>query len=378
MKRILGALLVAAALVVPASASATAQVGNVITRGVAVDAAGQPTAATVTAFALPDDGPKTLQQVAQTQAGSDGAFTLTAADPAALNGLAQAGGGSVDVLIQVAAAGGTATTMTQWVTAPPVDAAPLASAAAASPLTLAAVDPYPRKRTGAHAAQVKCLDGSVFGRPAKKVLSTRYPLAVIGELNNAYKDAKARFIYTHDASTETQIAFSADGSHFGVGAGGTASKTVAAGHSTEIDLPRIGPYSKQIRTKIEYQKVRVTSCGIQGSYRRYVVRPVSGHSAGVYEHAQKKKETLKRCSGRETYPGGGTGWQTTNSQAQTWAKGLRVFGFTASTRSGWSSAVTTGFRFNGPQGKRYALCGWSDHGEVFPADSAPRIFSGAS
>jgi hypothetical protein len=109
-----------------------------------------------------------------------------------------------------------------------------------------------------------------------------------------------------------------------------------------------------------------------------VVRPVSGHSAGVYEHSQKKKETLKRCSGQETYPGGGTGWQTTNSRAQTWQKGLRAFGFTATTRSGWSSAVTTGFRFNGPQGKRYALCGWSDHGEVFPADAAPRIFSGAS
>jgi hypothetical protein len=372
MKRIPGALVVAAALVVPAAASA--QVGNVITRGVAVDAAGQPTAATVTAFVLPDDGPKMLQQVGQTQAGSDGAFTLNAADPGTLDSLSQAGGGSVDVLVQVTAAGGTATTMTQWVTAAPIDAAPLATAAAASPPTLAAVDPYPRKRTGAHAAQVKCLDGSVFGRPAKKVLSTRYPKATIGELNNAYKDARARFTYTHDASTETQVAFSADGTHFG----GTASKTVTAGHSTEIDVPRVGPYSKQIRTKIEFQKVRVTYCGIQGSYRRYVVRPVSGHSAGVYEHAQKKKETLKRCSGQETYPGGGTGWQTTNSQAQTWAKGVRVFGFTASTRSGWSSAVTTGFRFNGPQGKRYALCGWSDHGEVFPADSAPRIFSGAS
>ena len=377
MRHTLGALLVAAALIAPAGASA--QVGNVISRGVTVGAGGQPTAATVTAFVLPDDGPKMLQQVGETQAGSDGAFTLTAADPATLNSLAQTGGGSVDVLVQVTAAGGTATTMTQWVTAPPIDAAPLATAAAASPPALAAVDPYPRKRTGAHAAQVKCLDGSVFGRPAKKVLSTRYPKATIGELNNAYKDARARFTYTHDASTETQVAFSADGSHFGVGAGGTASKTVTAGHSTEIDLPRVGPYSKQIRTKIEFQKVRVTYCGIQGSYRRYVVRPVSGHSAGVYEHAQKKKETLKRCSGRETYPGGGTGWQTTNSQAKTWAKGVRVFGFSASTRSGWSSAVTTGFRFNGPQDKRYALCGWSDdRGEVFPADSAPRIFSGAS
>jgi hypothetical protein len=120
---------------------------------------------------LPDDGPKMLQQVAQAQAGPDGAFTLTAADPGALNGMAQAGDGSVDVLVQVDAAGGTATTMTQWVTAAPIDAAPLAFAATGSPPTLAAVDPYPRRPSGARAAQVKCRDGSVFGRPAKKVLS---------------------------------------------------------------------------------------------------------------------------------------------------------------------------------------------------------------
>jgi hypothetical protein len=79
MRHTLGALVVAAALVVPASASA--QVGNVIARGVALDVSGRPTPATVTAFVLPDDGPTALQQVGQAQAGSDGAFTLAAADP---------------------------------------------------------------------------------------------------------------------------------------------------------------------------------------------------------------------------------------------------------------------------------------------------------
>ena len=273
------ALVLAIALLAPARADAS----TVLASGTLTDASGLPAPGAVRVYAWPHSSrARKLPLAGTAQAGAGGQFTVFAGDTARLLELAAQRGGWLDFTAEAETASGRGEwTFTCFVArtragvrvASDDDAAATRAAAArvASPAREPRIAIRADRRssllaTAARSRGPRC-------RNERQVTAPRYmrPLAVVGELNNAYNDGtRGTFAYgrEHSADTEFGVAMSSDnGSSWSIG-GETTSATTAASRSR---LRRGATRASCARCSSSATRRRATTparCGTTTSARR--------------------------------------------------------------------------------------------------------------
>jgi hypothetical protein len=188
--------------------------------------------------------------------------------------------------------------------------------------------------------------------------------ALVGELNNAYRDTVATFTYGRKADSEFSVGVKLAGGDWEV----QGSTTVHTDRGAEQSRSRRGPYARRLYSKFLFRKERVITCAPFGP-ESDVVRAVrwDGGWGSV-----KQRRTIRVCR-TGLYPfHHGDGFQTSNAAAVTFRASVHVFGAGLDVQSGFSQYVSIHFRFGGPPRRVHWLCG--SHGA--PITEASRIFSG--
>ena len=370
---VLAGLATAGALVLPATAPAA-----VVSSGTLTNDLGVPSRGEVRVYAdLETKGRTVSPLVGKAAVGPDGTFSVRAAHPRRLAGLAAGQNGWVDL----ATVAETATHTGQWITTVRVrrtpgggvvvqgaregfTAVPTARAAAAA------------TRPGAITVRADQLKVRTFqtgrcqNRRERLKTQTRRALVVVGELNNAYSDGtRARFDYAREGHAETAvgIAHSADGGNsFSIGGQKTVTNEGTIGFA-----PFTTRRQRRMRTQFEFTRrgARNNTCA------KFDIEVKATSWIGGANTKMRQHGALGKCDSRqlEGYPAG-TLFQTRRATAARYTKGVSVFGVSLTSTSGFSENVKVSHRFGGRGGRRHWLCG--PDGKQSPFE-ASRVFSGA-
>jgi hypothetical protein len=360
-------LVAVAAAFAGGSSASSPSAGPAIASGQVVDKAGRPAAGNVTAYAWPvKAGSHRLRRVASARAGADGRFRLRTTNAALLQRLGRHDG-STDVILVTRTAGAVGDTVfSSRVVRDRGDAFAAGGALGAG----AGLGSVPRVRVkathrvpAARASAVPC-QGGTNGVRTKRLKGYKRR-TIIGELNNAYKSATARFTYGQKADTQVSVGVSETGK------AGTwsidGSRHVGNSRSAEVSVPRRGPYSRRMYSNFIYGKYRIlaTTCGItRVSYKLRADK----WSGGLSSRPQRR--AINICTGGNNYPGRGGTFSRSSNRAVTWKRGASLLGVGLSVRSGFSQYVKTSFVFHGKG--PYRLCGSAGR----PETEAGRVFSG--
>jgi hypothetical protein len=188
--------------------------------------------------------------------------------------------------------------------------------------------------------------------------------AIVGEINNAYRDTKATFGYGNQADSEISVGMLEDGKWNVTGHG---SVTVSNSRSASSTRTRKGPYARRISSQFQYQLSDTIVCAPYGP--KYPTVKAQRWNGGFND--RKQTGTLFVCRGGINYRGGDT-FNRTDSSATIWKAGGGAFGASLDVQSGFSKFVRISYKFGGSNARVHRLCG---SGGRAPTD-APRIFSG--
>jgi hypothetical protein len=360
MTRSLRALVLAVAVTFAAPAGAQAAV---LTSGVLTNSSGDPSPGQVRiyAFGLPGGPEKvhTLPLLGTATAGSDGAFTVSAADDAQLSELALARGGWLDL----AAVGSTPGSQTRWgftvfVDHPSgktrVSSADAAIAAGDLGTIASATTQVPQIRLQANRPVPFAL-ASQIGRCGTK-METRKPvsmqkLAIVGELNNAYNDGtRGKFTYARESSAQTA---------FGIASNYEGSTFTISGENLVTDKGTVGfpralkRYSRKLRSKFEFTRyeIKASECAVWETEIRATTW-LGGTDSSI------KQDGLDKCDPTKLgYYEGGSEFFRNRNKATRYTRAVEAFGVNLTSTSGFSKNVTLDYAFGGPTTKRHYICG---------------------
>jgi hypothetical protein len=368
------ALAVAVTFAAPAGAHAA-----VLTTGVLTNASGAPSSGEVRvyAFGLPRGGEKehSMPLLGTATAGSDGAFTVIAADDAQLSALALARGGWLDL----AAVGDTPGSRAQWGFTVFVDR-PARSARVSSADSVLDSGGVARAATATTRVPQIRLQAkrpvpfalvSQFGDCDTKMV-TRKPvsvrkLALVGELNNAYNDGtRAKFSYARQNSAETS---------FGIAQTYEGGTVTISGENTitnkgTIGFPRaLKRYSRKLRSKFEFTKyeVKASECAVWETEIR-ATSWIGGTDSTIKQDGLDKCDPAKLGSFE-----GGASFTRDRNKATRYTRAVEAFGVNLTSTSGFSKNITLDYAFGGPPAKHHYICGAD--GQQSPME-AGRVLSG--
>jgi hypothetical protein len=349
--------MIAAASLALAAAVAPAGAAPVVS-GTLHDAAGRPAPGAVTVYAWPTGrGTRQLQVVGHAGAGASGRFAVDLSDPSAVASAVAPHDDWADFLVVGDTAGATGSTVTS---AQVHGGTATASATRAVESIIVTAD---HPRPPASIAQ-GCAP------PVSTRLGGTKSNGVIGEINNAYRDTSATFVYGERADTTTSVGFKPSGSSRWSLDGSVHRGTE---RSAEIGVIRNGPYSRKITSEFIVGRYRIVDpCRPSENGQRIKV----DRWAGGWDDGRRQTGTLNVCrpGAPNTHKFRGTGYfERDEGRATTWSGGIEAFGVSLSTRSGFSRWVRLRFDFpRRPVRARY-LCG-SGGADIH---RALRIFSGA-
>jgi hypothetical protein len=358
-------------LVAPAGASA----GALLTTGTLTDRYGFPASGTVQVWAWPHTkGPAKLPLLGKARTVFGGEFAVTARDDRRLVRLSRQRDGWLDFTATAETATGRRSewTFTGFVARDARgDVRVLSPRSALGDAAASASGAAPRIRLRADRPPLAAAAQQDCSRPQREVDGPHYrrAWAVVGELNNAYNDGtRSRFVYGEDHVTETQFGVVTPGDQPG--------SVVIEGENTISERGRLGfgtvrrRYSRRLYSKFEFERtrVRMTPCSAWDVYLR-AKEWIGGGSE------RRQRGMLDRCIPGAVggHPGGYDFYRASNNAVR-WKHGVSVFGLSLTTRSGFSTHVTTSHAFGGPQSKQHYLCGQNG---VDGPYTAGRIASGA-
>ncbi len=356
-RQTLPALALLAGVAAPASAAADATIAE----GTLHDALGAPLSAKVTAYAFPLNGSSAMPKLAEVQTDATGHYRITA--PASAKRYASER--RLDVVLTARTAAGDAFEIASRVL--PAEAQ---AAVAEPPQTIDLLAEPPQRGAGARAAS-RC----TLGKIVKKRLTTWKAATVVGEINNAYDDTTADFVYARERHAESTISTAITAPIVG----DVANLRWRTGSSVKVNnrgarvgpTGRRGPLATRVLTNFQYARYRVSDCGLDGEHHWFVVRPEFWR--GGYS-LKRQRGTLNVCRGGDDYDGRGL-FETESENATTFERGIDIsskigIDFGLSTKSGFSDNVRLTMHFNGK--RRHRLCG----NDGKPAVDAQRVFSG--
>jgi hypothetical protein len=376
MTRSLRALVLAAAVTFAAPAAAHAAD---LTGGVLTNASGDPSPGQVRvyAFELPRGGEKehSMPLLGTATAGSDGKFTVTAADDAQLSELALARGGWLDLT----ALGDTPGSQARWgftvfVDHPSgvtrVSSADSAIAAGGQATIAKATTQTPQIRLQATRAVPFALTSQLnhcgWKMESRKPVSVQ-KLAIVGELNNAYNDGtRGKFTYAREHTAQTSFGIASN--YEGVNA--TISGESLITNKGVLTFPRaLKRYSRVLRTKFEFTtyEIKASECAVWEKEVR-----ATAWLGGT--DSTTKQNGLDKCDPTKVarYEGGSTFFRERN-KATRYTHAVEIKGLNLTSTSGFSNNVTLDYAFGGPPSKLHYICGPNGQQDAMEAG---RVMSG--
>ena len=348
----------APALAALAAVAAPAGAAPVVS-GTLHDAAGSPASGAVSLYAWPTGrGQRQMQVVGREAVGPSGRFAVAVSDPAAAASAVAPRDDWADLLIvgDTAHATGSTVTSAQFRSG----TASASATQAAERVTVTADHPRPRARTAQGCAP-----------PVSTRLGGTKSDGVIGEINNAYRDTSATFVYGERADTTTSVGFKPSGSSRWSLDGSVHRGTERA---AEIGVTRNGPYSRKITSEFIVGRYRIVDpCRPSENGQRIKV----DRWAGGWDDGRRQTGTLNVCrpGAPNTHKFRGTGYfERDEGRATTWSGGIEAFGVGLNTRSGFSQWVRLRFDFPRRPARTRYLCG-SGGADIH---RALRILSGAA
>jgi hypothetical protein len=363
MKLRIAAVACLALAALPASASAA----TTLATGVLRDSSGQPHAGSIVAYGWVYGKDRfTAPLVGRGTAGADGRYVVQATDEALLRSLAAPRHGALDITLDADVGMSTGETVTTTNVA--------AGQTALAQLTgtgIGAPQADITARFAKPAARHLDIPGVCFGPDYRKLGSQVRP-AVIGEINNAYRDTRATFLYGSRADSSLTVWFKPAGENWGVDGSWTVSNQ--ADHREGVD-DRTGPYARQLQSNFRFvHYYKASHC--TGHPSGDLVR--ADDWIGGIDDSRKLRGTIRVCPKNDTaittHFAPHTMFHREESRAVEYAGGANAYGLGFSVSSGYSNYVQLTFRFGGRNGRIHYLCGSNRQ----PPKIAPRVFSGAS
>lgn len=328
---------------------------------------GAPAAGTVVAYAWPTNIPMsvgdrvTLTPVAWTEIGNDGRFTLRASGSPALQRLASANGGYLNLSLEAGSAEGHqpanisrylgngpfasgGVSSGSWPESPEVEAAPVVV------------------RLDEDASRFQA---SKTGRPylpcfgEYDLVETRKADTVVGELNTESDTTSARFVYGegNHADSDISIAAKPNGGRWSL---------AGTHHIANSDETRV------FKDAVPMERLRILSSFDYHLYRDRCRHPSErvmphGWRTGVSSVAHLVPDCGGNDNSAEYEPR--TGFRRDTNRAATWSGAAEVFGASISARSGYSRYVTVAMEF----GDRpiHTVCG-----DNAPPNRSHHVYSG--
>jgi hypothetical protein len=328
---------------------------------------GAPAAGTVVAYAWPTNIPMsvgdkvTLTPVAWTEIGNDGRFTLRASGSSALQRLASANGGYLNLSLEAGSSDrhhqtnlsrylGSGTFASgpaageSWPESPEVEAVPV-------------VVRFADNTPGVHANDMRTPYLPCFGE--YDLVETNKADTVVGELNTESDTISARFVYGegNHADSDISIAAKPNGGRWSL----AGTHHIANSDETRVFKEAVAMESLRISSSFDYHLYR-DRCR-NPSYR---VVP-HGWRTGVRSVAH----LVPDCGGNDNRADyePRSGFRRDTNRAATWSGAAEVFGASISARSGYSRYVTVEMEF----GERpiHTVCG-----DNAPPNRSHHVYSG--
>ncbi|MGH9042548.1 MAG: hypothetical protein ACRDZ3_20220 [Acidimicrobiia bacterium] len=328
----------------------------VLATGQLQDADGDPAAGMVVAYAWPTNMPMSvgdrvsLTPVAWTESGPDGRFTLRASESPALQRLASANGGYLNLSLEAGSAdrrqplnisrylGGGA----QFSRGLAQEAWPESPEAEAVPVVVRFVE----DAQGFRATSTGTPFHPCFGE--YDVVETKKADTVVGELNTESDTVEARFVYGegNHADSDISIATKPNGGRWSL---------AGTHHIANDDETRV------FKDAVAMERLRIYSSFDYHLYRDRCPNP----SYRVAPHGWRTGLTsvphlVPDCGGNDhtVFYEPRAGFKRDKNRSATWSGAAEVFGVSLSARSGYSRFVTVGMTFG--ENRRHAVCGDDD------------------
>jgi hypothetical protein len=347
--------------------------GPVIASGRLLDTSSRPTPGTVELLAWPPAESQQVGQevalvpVAQTQSGSDGRFTLRAADSPVLAALAAANGGYVNLELHALSGGSVEEThFSRYLSPSSLDAKRPQATWLARPDE--AAEPVTVRFQRPSGMRAQAVDGSVKlpaqgGCAGLRLLEKTASDTVVGELRTEPDTKAAKFVYGKTADSDISVALRTGGGNWSLS--GEHHVANSAGSAVTQNAGR--DQHMTVLSSFEYGRYE-TICP---SGRQEKVMPLGWRGGGLATRPTPHRGCSSAPELRLFRFGDNGEFKRDRERAVSWGGAASVFGASLSARSGYSQFVHADWKFGSEP--EHLLCG--DDGN--PSESS-HIFAGHS